>query len=47
MLMPWLIGQLFGRISPRITMPILLADTLLDFGLLIAILLLRRKAPSQ
>jgi FHS family Na+ dependent glucose MFS transporter 1 len=47
MLMPWLIGQLFGRISPRITMPVLLADTLLDFGLLIAILLLRRKAPSQ
>lgn len=34
---PWLIGQLFERISPRITMPILLASTLAAFGLLLAL----------
>jgi FHS family Na+ dependent glucose MFS transporter 1 len=45
MLIPWLVGQLFQRISPRVTMPVLLADVLIEFGLLITLLLLvRRKA---
>jgi FHS family Na+ dependent glucose MFS transporter 1 len=45
MLIPWLVGQLFQRISPRVTMPVLLVDALLEFGLLTAMLLLvRRKA---
>jgi len=39
MAMPWLIGQLFERISPRITMPVLLIDTLIEFGLLLALIL--------
>jgi fucose permease len=36
---PWLIGQLFERISPHITMPVLLASTLVAFGLLLALIL--------
>jgi FHS family Na+ dependent glucose MFS transporter 1 len=45
MAVPWLVGQLFERISPRITMPVLLTDTLIAAFLLISILLLvRRKA---
>jgi MFS transporter, FHS family, Na+ dependent glucose transporter 1 len=43
MFFPWLIGQLFERISPRITMPILLANTLIEFGLLLALILPLRK----
>ncbi len=39
MFFPWLIGQLFERISPRITMPVLLATTLIEFGLLLALIL--------
>jgi len=39
MFFPWLIGQLFERISPRITMPVLLANTLIEFGLLLALIL--------
>ena len=39
MFFPWLIGQLFEQIGPRITMPILLADTLIAFGLLLALIL--------
>jgi FHS family Na+ dependent glucose MFS transporter 1 len=43
MVMPWLVGQLFERLSPRITMPVLLANTMVEFGLLIALLLLLRR----
>lgn len=45
MVLPWLVGQLFERISPRATMPTLLVNTLIEFTLLVAMLLLvRRKA---
>jgi MFS transporter, FHS family, Na+ dependent glucose transporter 1 len=48
MVMPWLVGQLFERIGPRVTMPVLLVDTLIEAGLLVAILLLiRRKKAVQ
>ncbi|HEX7620203.1 MAG TPA: hypothetical protein VF359_03275, partial [Anaerolineales bacterium] len=41
---PWLIGQLFDRISPHITMPVLLASNLVAFGLLLVLILpLRNK----
>jgi hypothetical protein len=43
MVFPWLIGQLFERISPRITMPVLLASNLIAFGLLFALILPHRK----
>jgi FHS family Na+ dependent glucose MFS transporter 1 len=43
MVMPWLIGQLFERIGARITMPVLLANTLVAFGLLLAMILPLRK----
>jgi FHS family Na+ dependent glucose MFS transporter 1 len=43
MAVPWLVGQLFERISPRVTMPVLLADTLIACLLLFAILLLVRR----
>ncbi len=39
MIFPWLIGQLFERISPHITMPVLLASNLVAFGLLLALIL--------
>lgn len=39
MAIPWLIGQLFERLSPRITMPVLLATTVIEFGLLLAVIL--------
>jgi FHS family Na+ dependent glucose MFS transporter 1 len=46
MVMPWLIGQLFERIGPRVTMPVLLANNLIAFGILLALLLpLRKKTP--
>ena len=48
MLIPSLVGQLFARISPRVTMPVLLADVLIEFGLLTALLLLvRRRATAE
>jgi FHS family Na+ dependent glucose MFS transporter 1 len=43
MVSPWLIGQLFESINPRITMPILLANNMIAFGLLLALILPRRK----
>jgi len=43
MVFPWVIGQLFERISPRITMPVLLASNLVAFGLLLALILPLRK----
>jgi len=43
MVSPWLIGQLFERISPRVTMPVLLADNLIAFGLLLALIFSTRK----
>jgi FHS family Na+ dependent glucose MFS transporter 1 len=43
MAVPWLIGQLFERFSPRITMPVLLVSCLIAFGLLFALILPRRK----
>ena len=46
MVFPWLIGQLFERISPRITMPVLLVSNLIAFGLLIALILPLRKKVS-
>ena len=39
MITPWIIGQLFERISPHITMPVLLACNLIAFGLLLALIL--------
>jgi MFS transporter, FHS family, Na+ dependent glucose transporter 1 len=48
MVVPWLVGQLFERISPRVTMPVLLVDTFFAAGMLVAILLvLRRKETVQ
>jgi FHS family Na+ dependent glucose MFS transporter 1 len=48
MFFPWLIGQLFERISPHITMPILLASTLIEFGLLLTLILpLRKKVTAK
>jgi FHS family Na+ dependent glucose MFS transporter 1 len=47
MFIPWLIGQLFERISPRITMPVLLASTLIEFGLLLALILPLRKIETN
>lgn len=43
MVSPWLIGQLFESIGPRITMPVLLADNLIAFGLLLALIIPFRK----
>ena len=43
MVSPWLIGQLFESIGPRVTMPVLLANNLIAFGLLLALILLHRK----
>ncbi|MFH1524441.1 MAG: MFS transporter [Chloroflexota bacterium] len=43
MVFPWLIGQLFERINPRITMPILLVSNMIALGLLIALILPLRK----
>ena len=39
MIFPWLIGQMFERISPRITMPLLLGNTLIEFCILLALIL--------
>jgi FHS family Na+ dependent glucose MFS transporter 1 len=47
MFFPWLIGQLFERISPHITMPVLLASTLIEFGLLLALILPIRKIETS
>lgn len=43
MVFPWLIGQMFESISPRITMPVLLASNLVAFGFLLALILPLRK----
>ena len=43
MVSPWLIGQLFESIGPRITMPVLLVNNLIAFGLLLALILPSRK----
>jgi FHS family Na+ dependent glucose MFS transporter 1 len=43
MVIPWLIGQLFERIGPRITMPVLLVNNLIAFGLLLVLILPLRK----
>ncbi len=47
MIFPWLIGQLFERLGPRITMPVLLADTVIEFGLLLALILPLRKIETD
>lgn len=48
MVSPWLIGQLFERVSPRITMPVLLANNLIAFGLLLTLILpLRKKETAK
>jgi fluoride ion exporter CrcB/FEX len=48
MVSPWLIGQLFESVSPRITMPVLLVNNLIAFGLLIALILpLRKKETTK
>jgi predicted MFS family arabinose efflux permease len=48
MVSPWLIGQLFESVSPRITMPVLLANNLIAFGLLLALILpLRKKETAK
>ncbi len=44
MVLPWLVGQLFERISPRATMPTLLVNTLVEFSLLVAMLLMVRRS---
>ncbi len=46
MVFPWLIGQLFERISPRVTMPILMVITLVAFVLLFALILSKHKAAN-
>ena len=38
--LPWLVGQLFQRLGPRVTMPVLLVDNLLEFALLVSILVM-------
>jgi FHS family Na+ dependent glucose MFS transporter 1 len=38
MFFPWFIGQLFERIGPRITMPVLIITTLLNMCLLVALI---------
>jgi MFS transporter, FHS family, Na+ dependent glucose transporter 1 len=38
MFFPWFIGQLFERIGPRVTMPVLTANTLLNICLLIVLM---------
>ena len=43
MLSPWLIGQMFERISPRVTMPVLLVNNVIALGLLLALVLSTRK----
>jgi FHS family Na+ dependent glucose MFS transporter 1 len=43
MVIPWLIGQLFERVGPRITMPVLLVNNLIAFGILLALLQPLRK----
>jgi MFS transporter, FHS family, Na+ dependent glucose transporter 1 len=47
MIFPWLIGQLFERISPRITMPVLLSTNLIALGLLLALILPFRKKETS
>lgn len=47
MVVPWLVGQLFERVSPRITMPVLLGNTLIACGLLTALLLLLRRKETS
>ena len=47
MVSPWLIGQLFESIGPRVTMPVLLANNLIAFGLLLALILLHRKKETS
>jgi len=47
MVLPWLVGQGFERISPRVTMPLLLADNLIEFALLVAMLLLLRRKKDR
>jgi FHS family Na+ dependent glucose MFS transporter 1 len=39
MITPWIIGQLFERVSPRITMPVLLTSNLIAFILLLVLIL--------
>jgi FHS family Na+ dependent glucose MFS transporter 1 len=43
MVFPWLIGQLFERIGPRVTMPVLLSLSLVMLGLLLALVLPQRE----
>ncbi len=48
MVFPWLIGQMFERINPRVTMPVLLAANLIALGLLLALILPRlKKEPAR
>lgn len=44
MVSPWLIGQMFERISPRVTMPVLLVNNVIALGLLLALILSSRKS---
>ncbi|HEY5159396.1 MAG TPA: MFS transporter [Anaerolineales bacterium] len=43
MAVPWSIGQLFERFSPRTTMPVLLVSNLIAFGILLFLITPRRK----
>jgi FHS family Na+ dependent glucose MFS transporter 1 len=43
MIFPWLIGQLFEKFSPHMTMSVLLAGNIIAFGLLLVIILPRRR----
>lgn len=48
MVMPWLIGQLFEHIGPRVTMPVLLTNNLIAFVLLLILILpLRKRIQSK
>jgi FHS family Na+ dependent glucose MFS transporter 1 len=48
MSLPWLIGQLFERVGPHVTMLAILIDVILTLGVFAALLLhLGRRAPEQ
>jgi fucose permease len=46
MSIPWIIGQFFERVGPRVTMPILMVSILIDMLILLVLVMPRRK-PGQ
>jgi FHS family Na+ dependent glucose MFS transporter 1 len=47
MSIPWIIGQFFERVGPRVTMPILMVSILIDMFILLVLVLPRRKPGQQ